>query len=106
MVKRHPGTFTDLAGPRRLRGLVDATAAIGHTRWATQGAINLANTSPLQAGTLLGTHNGDLDVDTIRYAPEWVDPSWTDSRVVYAALATAHTGGRVNTRAWSRSWPG
>ena len=98
VVKRHPGTFTDLVGPRRLRGLVDATAAIGHTRWATQGAITMANTSPLQAGTLLGTHNGDLDIDTIRYAPAWLDPSWTDSRVVYQALATAHTGGRVNTR--------
>jgi glutamine phosphoribosylpyrophosphate amidotransferase len=104
VVKRHPGTFTDLIGPRRLRGLVNATAAIGHTRWATQGAITMANTSPLQAGSLLGTHNGDLDVDTIRHAPAPLDPtwgpypSWTDSRVVYDALATAHTRGRVNTR--------
>lgn len=97
-VKRHPGTFTQLMGPRRLRGLVNATAAIGHTRWATQGVISLANTSPLQAGSLLGTHNGDLDTDTIRFAPVWPDPSWTDSRVLYAALATAHTGGRVNTQ--------
>ena len=109
VVKRHPGTFTRLMGPRRLRGLVDATAAIGHTRWATQGVISLSNTSPLQAGSLLGTHNGDLDTDTIRFAPAQSDqsggpdPSWTDSRVLYAALATAHTAtahtqGRVNTR--------
>lgn len=97
VVTRHPGPFSALAGRRGLRGLSHAAAAIGHTRWATQGAINLANTSPLQAGTLLGTHNGDVDTDTIRYAPDPVDPSWTDSRAIYAAVATAHTGSRVNT---------
>lgn len=98
VVNRHTGPFTEMAGPRRLRGLINATAAIGHTRWATQGPINLANASPLRAGVLLGAHNGDLDTSTIAFAPEWIDPSWTDSRILFTALATAHTTGRVNTR--------
>lgn len=39
---------------------------MGHTRWATQGnADDLVNSSPLLAGNLIGTHNGDIDVKSV-----------------------------------------
>lgn len=105
-------TVDKVAGPyRRLsrrpgfnRRLASAQTAIGHTRWATQGSLDLCNASPARAGSLLCTHNGDVDVDTIPYAPTNTVPttptatsSGTDSAVLFAALATAHRG-RVNTR--------
>lgn len=99
VLARRAGPFTELARRnRRLGALAGATTVIGHTRWATQGVVTLANTSPMPAGTLLCTHNGDLDIATIPFAPATPGPSWTDSRVLFEALATAHTGDRVNTR--------
>lgn len=75
-----------------------AQTAIGHTRWATQGSLDVANASPARAGTLLCTHNGDVDIDSIPHAPTAAtSSSGTDSAVLFAALATAHRG-RVNTR--------
>lgn len=102
-------TVDKVAGPfRRLtqrpgfsQRLVSAQTALGHTRWATQGSLDIANASPARAGSLLCTHNGDVDVDTIPYAPAHssrtaTDPTGTDSAVLFAALATAHRG-HVNT---------
>lgn len=42
--------------------LIGARAAMGHTRAASQGAVGrMANCSPMAAGHILGTHNGDTD---------------------------------------------
>ena len=50
--KTHHGLMADLEC---------APAVLGHTRWATQGAVGLLiNSSPLQTGQLIGTHNGDI----------------------------------------------
>lgn len=79
--------------------LADAQTAIGHTRWATQGSRTTANASPARAGSLLCTHNGDVDIDTIPYRPVRSGPEATDSSVLFAALATAHQqGNRVSVR--------
>ena len=91
-LSRRPG-FNHRAGT--------AQTAIGHTRWATQGSLDIANASPAWAGTLLCTHNGDVDVDTIPYTTPTTAGSGTDSAVLFSALATAHPTagqGRVNTR--------
>lgn len=34
---------------------------LGHTRWATQGKVNLVNTQPFQYGHIIGTHNGHIN---------------------------------------------
>lgn len=40
--------------------------ALGHTRWATQGKRDaIVNASPLVSGSLIGTHNGDIDTSTV-----------------------------------------
>jgi len=80
---------------RLLRG---ALIAIGHTRWATQGGRGLAQASPISVGSLLGTHNGDLDQATIPgHAPCRSDlpvgagrETWTDSDRLFAVIAAAH----------------
>ena len=80
---------------RMIAQLVVAQTVIGHTRWATQGRVELANASPLAVGTLLATHNGDVDPDTVPHSQHVTSDS-TDSEVLFSALATAHRD-RVNT---------
>ena len=66
-------------------------AAIGHTRWATQGGRGLAQASPIAAGPLLCTHNGDLDTSTIPcVAGLALDDAATDSHRLFSAIAAAH----------------
>src|SRR6266496_1437900 len=44
-----------------------ARVLLGHTRHATQGDIGrLCNASPLSAGPVLGTHNGDVTAGGLR----------------------------------------
>lgn len=81
------GAFGDalLQRPRVRRDLRTAQIALGHTRWATQGARTLANTSPMRQGDILGTHNGDVTV--------WPDltGSRTDSQWLFGQLDQAHS---------------
>jgi len=69
-----------------------ATMLIGHTRSATQGDTkNLCNASPILAGSLVGTHNGDIDAGSVpgyRYAKEEVFGD-TDSELLFSALNAA-----------------
>ena len=90
------GPFTALLHRRDLlNSLPDATACLGHTRWATQGARTLRQASPLTSGSILGTHNGDVDVDSISHATRR-NAAQTDSQVLFAALATAHRRDRFD----------
>jgi len=60
------GAFsTHLPDSRQVRSnLASARIALCHTRWATQGATTLDNASPLNAGDIIGTHNGDVTAPT------------------------------------------
>lgn len=94
-VDRTLGPFRALG--RRRQGLVlgRPLSALGHTRWATQGGRSIAQASPLSAGPLLCTHNGDLDTTTIPWTVSGGDDeSGTDSHQLFQAIAAAHTRGR------------
>lgn len=69
--------------PALVRG---AGTVLGHTRAATQGAVTLRNASPLRSGGLFGTHNGDVDIDTIPWATP--RPGGTDTAALLSAVNT------------------
>jgi glucosamine--fructose-6-phosphate aminotransferase (isomerizing) len=95
-VSKTLGPFRRLSARTRLMTQLGvAQTVIGHTRWATQGRVELANASPLAVGTLLATHNGDVDPDTVPHRQPVTSDS-TDSEVLFSALATAHRD-RVST---------
>ena len=81
--------FTDLFDDTSHRPLIDAaTVAMGHTRWATQGAAgDLLNASPLIAGNLIATHNGDVDMATLPAAARKEMVGKTDTEALFLALA-------------------
>lgn len=82
------GRFSRLWRPALDNDLDRAALAIGHTRWATQGGRGVAAASPLIAGTLVGTHNGDVDAAALRREFGLTPgPGGTDSEAIYQALA-------------------
>lgn len=86
-VVKRPGAFRRLWRPE-YAGLVEQAAVVlGHTRWATQGsARDVVNASPLLVGSVLGTHNGDVDVDVVGVPFDWAPVGGTDTEPLLAAL--------------------
>lgn len=73
--------------------LLSSDIIIGHTRYATQGsASSLINASPLVAGDLIGTHNGDILKSSVAAADNTQKTQakgQTDSELIYLALNSA-----------------
>lgn len=77
------------------------TLFMGHTRAATQGsADDLANTSPLYAGALIGCHNGDVSPESVpgRVALAASAHGGTDSELLFRALDRVRGDRRAMTR--------
>jgi glucosamine 6-phosphate synthetase-like amidotransferase/phosphosugar isomerase protein len=92
-----PGPFSAVWRPDLLPDLDDAPVALGHARSATQGTPeNLANAGPHFAGSLVGTHNGDVEAPELRarFGIRAATGS-TDSEVIYQALSAGYDPLRV-----------
>jgi glucosamine--fructose-6-phosphate aminotransferase (isomerizing) len=87
-----PGSSADANGspapPQDLAAdLNRAAIVLGHTRFRTQGApAALEHTSPLLVDSVVGTHNGDVDVDTLPAPPPRTRPGF-DTELLLAALS-------------------
>jgi asparagine synthetase B (glutamine-hydrolysing) len=69
--------------------MLNSNILLGHTRYATQGSASvLSNASPLIAGDLIGTHNGDVSKSSIPLSNEIKKNAkgQTDSELLYLAL--------------------
>jgi glutamine---fructose-6-phosphate transaminase (isomerizing) len=95
------GRFSGLWHPGLDGDLDRARLALGRTGWATQGGTALVNAGPLMAGTLAGTHNGDVDAAALRARFDLpAGDGDTDSEAIFQALAGASdTAGRVRVLA-------
>lgn len=93
LVVKGRGRFSQVWTGEDLTALNAARIVLGHTRWATQGAIGLLNnTSPLAVDGLVGTHNGDVDAAGLASLFGITDRRGdTDTEVLLAALAGART---------------
>jgi glutamine---fructose-6-phosphate transaminase (isomerizing) len=87
-------TFTELWNDaQHLPLLAGSAVVIGHTRAATQGSRGAReNASPLAVGSLIGTHNGDVDTASISKAPRKGTVGYetpfgsTDTEILYRAI--------------------
>lgn len=87
IILKNLGYFTDLGLSEHRALFHTPRVLIGHTRAASQGAADdLRNASPLLAGALVGTHNGDISIDSIPGADKMKPLSDTDSARLYLAL--------------------
>lgn len=93
-IVKAPGKFTDLAISETASDkLINSNIVLGHTRYATQGSSSqLNNASPLLAGNLVGTHNGDVLKSTIVGEKELKKfaSGATDSELLYLSLNVAN----------------
>lgn len=88
-IVKSPGAFKDFVLPDPKSLFAEATVFLGHTRYATQGSTSdLANASPLLAGALVGTHNGDIDIYSVPNSGVWRHKAVgrTDTEVLFLAL--------------------
>ncbi len=83
------GKFSNLDLAPYHEVILQPTVFLGHTRWATQGSTkDLANASPLYAGGLIATHNGDIEPSSVPNASKIQKETLgdTDSEVLFRAL--------------------
>ena len=93
---KRAGKLTNLLGELEANPMPDATAAIGHTRWATHGGPTDANAHPHRVGGLAVIHNGIIENfaqlrEEVR-ADGATFLSETDTEVVAHLLARAYDG--------------
>lgn len=84
LYKEHPKLFH--GGLLHYWGL---NVAIGHNRWATQGAVNADNAHPFDFPDLIGVHNGTVRKDSLKKFHE-AEKFDVDSQMIFSHLN--HTG--------------
>ncbi|MFI0351653.1 class II glutamine amidotransferase [Actinomadura sp. 9N407] len=100
-VAKARGGFSAIWRPDLLEPLDASPLALGHTRWATQGSpYELTNASPLlvsgAAGTIVATHNGDIEAGALRELHALPRPTGTtDSEPIFQLLAARSTTAEI-----------
>lgn len=83
----NPYGFFSSEGTKKAIQNANAFAVLGHTRWATLGAINTRNAHPIEENGVILCHNGTID----KYKVDKNDPINSDSRELARRLARQDT---------------
>lgn len=101
LIVRDTKRFSHMDLEQHMPAIHNASVLLGHTRWATQGSSDdLRNASPMLAGSLLGTHNGDVDIKSIpgHKTHDAAAFGGTDTERIYLALDEARKDRREITK--------
>lgn len=88
-----------------IRNNKNLVAVLGHARWATVGEIAVKTAQPIEMGSLIGTHNGTINLfkpekhnDFFGFCPKESNKGLvTDSMVLYDQLADAKDDKAINS---------
>lgn len=98
---RQTTRFSSMALDAHMVTINASRVLMGHTRWATQGsADDLRNASPMVAGSLVGTHNGDVEIKSIPNHKNHDGAAFggTDTERIYLAVDEARKDRREMTK--------
>lgn len=106
-IASHPFDLFDCVRFTNTLNGFQSNAFIGHNRLATKGKVNGSNAHPFECGSIIGAHNGTLDVPSFLELKKLAGQDYdVDSEAVFACIAKVGIEETIKhmTGAWALVW--